>query len=47
LSIVKQIVSNYGGTIKVDSTVDKGTVFAVKLPTFPKKPNGLEGVVNR
>jgi len=32
LSIVKHIVNLYGGTIKIDSEPDKGTVFTVQLP---------------
>jgi heavy metal sensor kinase len=32
LSIVKSIVDSHGGTIKVDSVVDEGSVFKVTLP---------------
>jgi two-component system, NtrC family, sensor histidine kinase PilS len=32
LAIVNRIVAVYGGTIKVDSVVDQGTVFTVKIP---------------
>ena len=32
LSIAKWIVENHGGTISVDSVIDKGTTFSVELP---------------
>jgi signal transduction histidine kinase len=32
LFIVKEIVSAHGGTLAVNSTVDGGTVFSVRLP---------------
>ena len=32
LSIVKHIVNLYGGDIRVDSEVGKGTTFTVRLP---------------
>lgn len=32
LSIVKNIVERYGGTITIDSVIEKGTIVAVKLP---------------
>nr|WSW66849.1 ATP-binding protein [Streptomyces sp. NBC_00995] len=35
LSIVRQIVTDHGGSVQVDSTVDVGTVFTVRLPLAP------------
>ena len=37
LSMVRQIVQLHGGTITVDSAVDKGTTFTVFLPEHPRK----------
>lgn len=37
LSMVRQIVLLHGGTITVDSAVDKGTTFTVTLPEHPRK----------
>lgn len=39
LSIVYGIVQSYGGTIDVQSEVNKGTQFNILLPTTPKKEN--------
>ncbi len=35
LAIVRKIVENHGGTIEVDSSVNKGTAFCVTLPLRP------------
>jgi signal transduction histidine kinase len=35
LYIAKQIVVSHGGTITVDSTAERGTVFTVRLPRTP------------
>ena len=40
LSIVKQCVDLHGGTVKVYSEVDKGTVFTVQLPCGAKASKG-------
>jgi signal transduction histidine kinase len=37
LSIVKKIVESHFGRIEVDSTIDKGTTFTVKLPVKQSK----------
>lgn len=37
LSIVKSIVENYKGKIEVDSTLNKGSIFVIKLPSIEKK----------
>ena len=37
LAIVRQVVSEHQGTIQVDSTEHKGTVFTVRLPLTPKE----------
>ena len=36
LSIVKQVIELYHGTIMVDSTLDVGTIFTVRLPKNPR-----------
>ncbi len=44
LSIVKQFVELQGGTIAVQSQVNGGTVFTVRLPlTAPTPPSPQEG----
>jgi two-component system, sensor histidine kinase and response regulator len=35
LSIVRKVIELYHGTVKVDSTPDRGTVFTVRLPKKP------------
>ena len=35
LAIVKRIVEEYGGTVQVDPTCEKGTAFVVSLPRAP------------
>jgi len=37
LAICKNIVEGYGGTIRVESEVDKGTRFLIRLPPRPRK----------
>lgn len=36
LAIVKEIVEAHGGTVRVESTLGKGTVFTVTLPSYPQ-----------
>ena len=40
LCIVKHIVDLHGGTISVESTINKGTAFMVMLPLFSRKDSG-------
>lgn len=35
LAIVKEIAAAHGGTVRVESTLGKGTVFTVSLPSYP------------
>jgi signal transduction histidine kinase len=46
LALVKEIVENYGGQIRVESDVGQGTTFAVTLPVFrqdDRQPEGTRG----
>ena len=43
LSFVRQIIENYSGTIKVQSELEKGTVFTIKLPVMFEKREKLNG----
>jgi signal transduction histidine kinase len=47
LTIVKQIISEHGGTVEAESEQGKGTVFRIRLPileaTVPALPAGLKG----
>jgi PAS domain S-box-containing protein len=38
LSIVRSIVSGFGGSIEVESEVGKGTRFVIRLPAAPRRP---------
>lgn len=40
LFIVYNLIKNHGGTIEVESEVDKGTTFIIKIPKGRKKENG-------
>jgi signal transduction histidine kinase len=42
LSIVKDIVEAHGGTIEVDSTLNVGTTFTLRLPLKARPPQPLE-----
>jgi signal transduction histidine kinase len=38
LAICKRIIESHGGTITVETAVNKGTTFTITLPTKPKVP---------
>lgn len=42
LSIAERIVRQHGGTIHVDSIVNKGSVFMVELPSIPKSQQSIQ-----
>ena len=44
LSLVKWIVDRHHGTVTVDSTPDKGSIFRVTLPAFT---NSLHAILTR
>jgi signal transduction histidine kinase len=40
LAVTHKIVSEHGGRIHVESTIDEGTTFSIYLPTGQKEPRG-------
>ena len=44
LAIVHKIISEHGGTLKLEDNVPKGTVFIVELPASQPKSNRVQTV---
>lgn len=50
LTIARQLVESMGGTIAVESTIDEGTTFTIRLPRVPRPQaplNGADGIAQR